>query len=118
MKIKGETKCKCGCGDDVGNKIITIVTNLSISLNCVAIVTSGRRCWNHHTKIYQNLGKPVTTNSYHLLGEAMDIKCIRNGVFLSSKEIMDEAIRMFGNQIWVYAINDTTVHIDCRNYRL
>jgi uncharacterized protein YcbK (DUF882 family) len=117
-KIKGQTTCRCGCGADVTEKVLEVVRNLAISLDCEIQVTSGARCWSHHKKIYDDLKKPVTNNSYHLLGQALDIKCVRkDGTFIKAGLIIDEARRLFGNQIWTYGINDTTVHVDVRNFK-
>jgi uncharacterized protein YcbK (DUF882 family) len=118
QRIKGQTTCRCGCQADVTEKILEVARNLATSLDCEIQVTSGARCWKHHKKIYDDLGRPVTTNSYHLLGQALDIKCIRkDGSCIKAGLIIDEVKRMFGNQIWVYAINDTTVHIDVRGFK-
>jgi len=117
-KIKGQTTCRCGCNAEVGSRIIEIASNLAISLDCEIQVISGRRCWSHHKKIYEDLGKPITTQSYHLIGDALDINCIRkDGKFIRSGFIIDEVNRMFGSNVWCYAINDFSVHIDCRGWK-
>jgi len=116
--IKGQTSCKCGCGKDLGQKVIEVARNLAISLDCDIFVTSGARCWPHHKKIYDSLGKPVTKNSYHPLGQALDFKCVRkDGSLIPVGLVLDELRRMFGSQVWCYAISSFVAHADVRNFK-
>jgi uncharacterized protein YcbK (DUF882 family) len=115
--VKGTYLCKCGCGLDIVKPTVRhIVKSLGISLGAEVTVTSGCRCEKHHINIHTGLGKKLSEipmGSYHLKGEAADVKVAG----LSATRIMKELRSLFGDQLYMYAINETTVHFDIRGMK-
>jgi len=103
--------CKCGCGlNIIKNAVMFVVQSLSISLDEDVIITSGCRCLNHQKKIYFDIGKPPVLGSRHLTGEAADVQV--KG--FSADRIIKELRALFGDSLYMYKINERTVHFDIR----
>ena len=112
--VKGTYLCQCGCGLDIVKPTVRhVVKSLEISLDAEVTVTSGCRCEKHHANIYKKLNKTVTKASKHLSGDACDIQI--EG--LSAVRIMKELKALFGDQLWMYTINERTVHFDIRGMK-
>lgn len=82
--IKGQIACPC-CGIRPNNGIlkdlhvIVYVLSKFFASQVMAYVNSGYRCKKHHGKIYVELGykkKNIPWNSYHLKGEAVDVRFV------------------------------------------
>jgi uncharacterized protein YcbK (DUF882 family) len=104
-------ECKCGCGLNITKvTVMFVVQSLSISLDEDVIITSGTRCLTHQKRIYNNMGKPPALGSSHLTGEAADVQV--KG--FSANRIIKELRALFGDQLYMYKINERTVHFDIR----
>ena len=107
-------ECKCGCGlDSINPNVKHVVKSLGISLGAEVTVTSACRCKQHHINIYLKMGKKleeIPMGSFHIKCEAADVQV---GGF-SAQRIMRELKALFGDQLYMYAINERTVHFDIR----
>jgi len=71
-----EISCKCGCGAMPQQSAVNALYALRIILDQPIIITSGARCSVHNLSVG---GKP---GSYHLTGEAFDIRILPDYVGL------------------------------------
>jgi len=106
--------CRCGCGlNNIDNRVEFVIRSLEISLGAEVTVTSACRCKQHHINIYLKMGKKleeIPMGSFHIKCEAADVQV---GGF-SAQRIMRELKALFGDQLYMYAINERTGHFDIR----
>ncbi len=98
---KEEFTCKCGCGlNNINYKLVQQLDNVRTNFKHPIIIVSGCRCINHNQQIG---GK---SNSAHLLGLAVDIKCI------SSKLRFNLINILLKNKFTRIGISKTFIHVD------
>ncbi len=100
--------CPCCGGNQISDKVVSLVKDIEKELGSSITITSGYRCKSHNKKV------GGASNSQHLLGNAADITAhlsVRQSLFdLCQKKYQDSKIGGLG----VYS---TFRHVDIGTHR-
>ena len=105
-----EFACKCGCGNEIDQRVIDMAQTIRDALGVPVHVNSGYRCKQHNARVNGVKG------SKHILGKAADLACSKGA------KVMFETVKKLHSEGKLpdldYCIKYRTfIHIDCGGKR-